>query len=56
MTLRLGELFAGYGGLGMAVEEVFGAETAWFSEFEDAPSKILTGRRSGTTRRGPSAY
>jgi DNA (cytosine-5)-methyltransferase 1 len=41
VTLRLGELFAGYGGLGMAVEEVFGAETAWFSEFEDAPSKIL---------------
>ena len=41
MTLRLGELFAGYGGLGMAVEEVFGAETAWFSEFEEAPSKIL---------------
>lgn len=39
--MRLGELFAGYGGLGMAVEEVFGAETAWFSEFEEAPSKIL---------------
>lgn len=41
MTLRLGELFAGYGGLGMAVEEVFGATTAWFSEFDAAPSKIL---------------
>ena len=41
MTLRLGELFAGYGGLGMAVEEVFGAELAWVSEFEEAPSKIL---------------
>ena len=41
MTLRLGELFAGYGGLGLAVEEVFGAELAWVSEWEPAPSKIL---------------
>jgi len=39
--LRLGELFAGYGGLGLAVEEVFGAELAWVSEWEAAPSKIL---------------
>jgi DNA (cytosine-5)-methyltransferase 1 len=39
--MRLGELFAGYGGLGMAVEEVFGAELAWVSEFDPAPSKIL---------------
>jgi DNA (cytosine-5)-methyltransferase 1 len=39
--MRLGELFAGYGGLGMAVEEVFGAELAWVSEWEPAPSKIL---------------
>lgn len=39
--MRLGELFAGYGGLGMAVEEVFGTELAWVSEWETAPSKIL---------------
>lgn len=39
--MKLGELFAGYGGLGMAVEEVFGAELAWVSELEEAPSKIL---------------
>jgi len=39
--MRLGELCAGYGGLGMAVEEVFGATTAWFSEYDAAPSKIL---------------
>lgn len=39
--MRLGELFAGYGGLGLAVEEVFGAELAWVSEWEAAPSKIL---------------
>jgi DNA (cytosine-5)-methyltransferase 1 len=40
-SMRLGELCAGYGGLGMAVEEVFGATTAWFSEYDSAPSKIL---------------
>jgi DNA (cytosine-5)-methyltransferase 1 len=39
--MKLGELFAGYGGLGLAVEEVFGAELAWVSEWESAPSKIL---------------
>ena len=41
MTLKIGELCAGYGGLGMAVEEVFGAELAWVSEFDEAPSRIL---------------
>ena len=39
--MRLGELCAGYNGLGMAVEEVFGATPAWFSEYDAAPSKIL---------------
>ena len=39
--MRAGELCAGYGGLALAVEDVFGAETVWFSEFEEAPSKIL---------------
>ena len=39
--MKLGELCAGYGGLGMAVEEVFGAELAWVSEFDEAPNKIL---------------
>lgn len=38
---RTGELFAGVGGLGMAVDEVFGAEPAWFCEFDGAPSKVL---------------
>lgn len=39
--LKLGELFAGFGGLGMAVEEVFDAELAWYAEFDDAPSRIM---------------
>lgn len=38
---RIGELFAGYGGLGRGVQEVFGGEIAWFSEFDPGPSKIL---------------
>jgi DNA (cytosine-5)-methyltransferase 1 len=40
-NLRAGELCAGYNGLGMAIEAVFGATPAWFSEFDPAPSKIL---------------
>jgi DNA (cytosine-5)-methyltransferase 1 len=39
--MKSGSLFSGYGGLDMAVAQVFGAEPAWFSEIEDAPSKIL---------------
>jgi DNA (cytosine-5)-methyltransferase 1 len=41
MSMKIGELFAGYGGLGLAVEEVFGAELAWVSEYDRGPSKIL---------------
>lgn len=40
-ALRSGELFAGVGGLGMAVDEVFNAEPSWFCEFDAAPSKVL---------------
>src|SRR5699024_10769000 len=40
--MRIGSLFAGYGGLDMAVEQVFpGASTAWFCEWDEAPSKVL---------------
>lgn len=39
--MRSGELFAGVGGLGMAVDEVFGSRPAWFAEFDEAPSKVL---------------
>lgn len=41
MKLRAGSLFAGYGGLSLAVEQVFDAELAWYSEFEEAPSLVL---------------
>jgi len=38
---RIGSLCSGYGGLDMAVAEVFGGEVAWFFEYDKAPSKIL---------------
>lgn len=41
MSARSGELFAGVGGLGRAVDEVFGTTPAWFAEFDAAPSKVL---------------
>lgn len=43
-ALRTGELFAGVGGLGMAVDEVFGSTPGWFCEFDAAPSKVLAYR------------
>ena len=41
MSLTYGELFAGYGGLGMGVQSVLGGEMAWCAEYEAAPSAIL---------------
>lgn len=41
MTLRTGSLFSGYGGLDLAVNAFYGAETAWHVEFDAAPSRIL---------------
>lgn len=42
--MKAGELFAGYGGLALAVEQAFGAETAWVCEYDEAPAKILAHR------------
>ena len=50
--MRAGELFAGYGGLALAVHEAFGATTAWVAEFEAAPSKILAERFPGVPNLG----
>lgn len=41
---RIGELFAGYGGLGMGVQAVYGGEVAWVSEFDKGANKILAHR------------
>lgn len=50
--MKAGELFAGYGGLALAVHEVFDAETAWVAEFDPAPSKILAERFPGVPNLG----
>jgi DNA (cytosine-5)-methyltransferase 1 len=39
--MKIGSLFSGYGGLDMAVSDVFGADVAWHVEFDKAPSAIL---------------
>lgn len=44
MTLTIGSLFSGAGGLDMAVEQVFGATTAWVSDVDKGACKILAHR------------
>lgn len=39
--MKIGSLFSGYGGLDMGVQAALGGETAWFVEYDKAPSKIL---------------
>lgn len=41
MSLTIGSMFSGYGGLDLAVEAAFNATTSWHCEWEDAPSKVL---------------
>lgn len=50
--LRIGSLFSGVGGLDMAVEAFFGAETAWHCEFDVNPSKVLAARWPGVPNLG----
>ena len=45
-TLKVGSLFSGVGGLDLAVESFFGAETVWHCEFDPEPSKVLAARSS----------
>lgn len=45
--MRIGSLCSGAAGLDLAVEEVFGAETAWHCEIDDAASKVLAHRYPG---------
>lgn len=49
---RIGELFAGYGGLGMGVQAAYGGEVVWVSEFDKGPSKILAHRFPGVPNHG----
>lgn len=50
--MRVGSLFAGYGGLSIAVEHVFDAELAWYSEFDQAPSQVMAAHWPGVPNLG----
>ena len=51
--MKLGELFAGYGGLGMGVELALGQlERVWVSEFDPAPSRVLSHHWPGVPNLG----
>jgi DNA (cytosine-5)-methyltransferase 1 len=39
--MKIGSLFSGYGGLDLAVQEVFDARVVWHCEWEAAPSTVL---------------
>ncbi|WP_417556580.1 DNA cytosine methyltransferase [Microbacterium sp.] len=49
---RIGSLFSGYGGLDLAVEEVFDGETVWFSEFSPAPARVFAHHWPGVPNLG----
>lgn len=40
--LRIGSLFSGYGGLDLAVEHVFNANTVWFSELKEPVARVFS--------------
>jgi DNA (cytosine-5)-methyltransferase 1 len=52
VNLRSGELFAGVGGLSIAIDDVFEADQIWFAEIEPAPSKVLDARFPGVPNLG----
>ena len=43
-TIVIGSLFAGYGGLDLAIADVFGATTAWVSDVDPGANAILAHR------------
>lgn len=52
MTLTYGSLFSGYGGLDLAVEDVFGARPLWHCESDVSASKILAAHWPDTPNLG----
>lgn len=50
--LTHGELFAGFGGLSLSVEEAFGAKLAWYAEQAPGPSQILAHHWPDLTNHG----
>ena len=47
-----GSLFSGYGGIDIAVSEAFGARTAWVSDIDPGPCKVLEHRFPGVPNLG----
>ncbi len=52
MKPRVLSLFAGYGGLTLAVEQHFDAELVAYSEFDEAPSKVMAHHWPGVPNLG----
>lgn len=50
--MKHAELFAGVGGLSLAVEAAFGAELTWYAENDPAPSRIMTRHWPGIPNHG----
>lgn len=49
MTMRIGSLFSGYGGLDLAVEKFFDARVVWHCEWENDPATVLEAHWPGVT-------
>lgn len=49
---RIGSLFSGYGGLDLAVEEVFDGETVWFSELNEPVARVFAHHWPGAPNLG----
>ena len=52
MSLRIGSLFSGYGGLDMAVQDFYGAHVVWYSEIDKHASTILAAHYPGVPNLG----
>ena len=50
--LKIGSLFSGYGGLDLAAEHVFNAETVWFSELNQPVAAVLSRHWPGVLNLG----
>ena len=52
MTLRVGALFAGYGGLELALRDVLDVDLAWYAEVDKAASRIMARHWPGVPNLG----
>ena len=50
--MRIGSLFSGYGGLDIAVQNVYGGSVVWYSEIEKAACTVLAERHPGVRNLG----